>query len=42
MHAHHPHRRLPHHLAREVQDLARQLDLPNGDQGIAVTLDGEP
>ncbi|MEC6741930.1 hypothetical protein B8W70_21435 [Pseudomonas sp. 1239] len=32
----------PHHLAREVQDLARQLDLPNGDQGIAVTLDGEP
>ena len=32
----------PHHLAREVQDLARHLDLPNGYQGIAVTLDGEP
>ena len=32
----------PRHLAREVDDLARRLNLPNGDQCIAVTLDSEP
>lgn len=32
----------PRHLAAEVESLARTLNLPNADQGIAVSLGGEP